>query len=40
MRFEEEWDELCAKIWFYRQSVTKYFAKNKKISKVWQDQGL
>ena len=31
LRFEGEWEELWAKIWFYSQSLTKHLAKSKKM---------
>ena len=35
LRFEGDWDELWAKVWFVRQSMTKYFARSKKIKRNW-----
>ena len=34
LRFERDWDKLWAKFRSYRQSVTKYLAKNKKIKET------
>ena len=35
LRFQGDWGELWAKIWYVRQSMTKYFAKSKKIKQNW-----
>ena len=34
-RFEEDWGKFLGRIRFYRQSLTKYVGKSKKIKQNW-----